>query len=820
MTIRNASNVSLFALAWATGCFGLSASAQAQTRDVGGSGNAVTSPVPTSSQDATLGSRTVPPATSPVGDANTTVGEVVVTAQKRSENIQNVGMSIQAASGQTLTKLGITDATQLSKIAPGFSYTYGFNGSPIFSIRGVGFADTALASAPAVSIYNDEVPLPFSILSSGSTLDLERVEILKGPQGTLFGENSTGGAVNYIAAKPADHFEAGADLSYGRFNTGDVQAFVSGPVTDTLDLRFAVRTRQGDGWQQSYTRDATLGEQNFTTARISALWKPTSHLRVLLTLSGFNDRSDTQAPQLEGILPLNNQSPVPAALTSYAHAPANDRAADWNQCISNSGTSNSCVGYAKNNGLYMGSARIDYDLGGDMTLTSLTSYQKFQQFYPFDGDGTTVTNYEALQTGFLDTTYQELRLAGKFAGRGNWIVGGNYEYDGSWQNILQNFSQSSSSTALGLPIDGSRIEGRQKAYTYAGFVHGDYPITSTITLNGGVRYTQVNKSFTGGQLDNGNDFSSLVSQIVQNISAGNFTNLLGPPGINAGPGGATTILANGQPGFVHENLNQNNVSWRGGAEWKVIPSTLLYANLSRGYKAGSFEPLAATVASQLTPAKQESLLATEVGFKSSLFNRTLQLDGAAYYYDYFNKQINGSVPDPLLGDLPRLINIPHSNVEGFELSGIWRPIEGLTVTPVVSYAHSNIDGNFSTYNSQAQLVNISGQRFPVVPEWQTNLDAEYDWPLRQDITAFVGGNASYQSRIYDDVSYNPNLKVPSYALLDLRAGIQKDSWRLQLWGRNVTDTYYSYFKVHVVDVYARYAGMPATYGFTLSYRYR
>ena len=107
-----------------------------------------------------------------------------------------------------------------------------------------------------------------------------------------------------------------------------------------------------------------------------------------------------------------------------------------------------------------------------------------------------------------------------------------------------------------------------------------------------------------------------------------------------------------------------------------------------------------------------------------------------------------------------------------------------------------------------------------MPEWQANLDSEYDWTLRQDMTAFVGANVRYQSVIYDDFSYNPNLKVPSYALLDLRAGVQKDNWRLQIWGRNVTATYYSYFKVHVVDVYARYAGMPATYGATLSYRFR
>ena len=466
----------------------------------------------------------------------------------------------------------------------------------------------------------------------------------------------------------------------------------------------------------------------------------------------------------------------------------------------------------------MGSARIDYDLGGDMTLTSLTSYQKFQQFYPLDGDGTAVNNYEALQTGHLDTTYQELRLAGKFAGRGNWLVGGNYEHDGSWQNVLQNFSQSSAATLLGLfPVEGQRYVGGDQTNTAAGFVHADYPITSTVTLNGGARFTQVNKSYFGASQDNGNGVYALASQFLQNL--GTTGNPFAGPGVNTGPGGIVTLGPDLTPQFARGNLNQNNVSWRVGAEWKVVPGTLLYANVSRGFKAGSFEPNAVLLTSQLVPAKQERLLASEAGFKSSLLGHTLQVDGAGFYYDYYNKQIDGNI-ETILGALPSLINIPHSHVVGFELSGIWRPISGLTVTPLVSYAHSNIDGNFSTLGPDNVVSVISGQRFPVIPEWQGNIDAEYDWPVGSGYTAFVGGNAYAQTSAYDNFGFDPKLKVKPYALLDLRAGVQKDNWRLQIWGRNITDVYYSYFNVRLLDGYSRFAAMPATYGFTLSYRYR
>ena len=149
---------------------------------------------------------------------NSVIEEVIVTAQKREESINDVGMSIQTATGEKLNDLGITDTADLYKVVTGFSSNVTYYGTSIYTIRGVGFQDTALASGPTVSVYLDQMPLPFSALTQGVILDIARVEVLKGPQGTLFGQNSTGGAVNYIANKPTTEFESGIDLSYGRFN--------------------------------------------------------------------------------------------------------------------------------------------------------------------------------------------------------------------------------------------------------------------------------------------------------------------------------------------------------------------------------------------------------------------------------------------------------------------------------------------------------------------------------------------------------------------------------------------------------------------------
>jgi iron complex outermembrane receptor protein len=177
--------------------------------------------------------------------------EVVVTAQKRSENINDVGMSIAAVGGDSLTKLGVVDVSQFTKITPGFSYQNSVYGTPTYTIRGIGYNDFSMGAEPTVTVYQDQVPLPYPVMTRGAALDVERVEVLKGPQGTLFGENSTGGAVNFIVAKPTSTFHAGADLSYGRFNDTILSGFVSGPLADTLTARLAISHEGASGWQRS-----------------------------------------------------------------------------------------------------------------------------------------------------------------------------------------------------------------------------------------------------------------------------------------------------------------------------------------------------------------------------------------------------------------------------------------------------------------------------------------------------------------------------------------------------------------------------------------
>ncbi|HKR46405.1 MAG TPA: TonB-dependent receptor plug domain-containing protein, partial [Paraburkholderia sp.] len=207
--------------------------------------------------------------------------EIVVTAQKKAETANRVGMSITALSEDTLAKRGVVTTADLAKVVPGFSYSNALYGTPVYTLRGMGFNDTSSAAAPAVALYVDEVPLPFPILASIAPIDVERVEVLKGPQGTLFGQNSTGGAINYIAAKPTDMFQAGGTFTYGRFNDALTEAFVSGPISSTLKGRLAVSGETGGDWQRSYTRSDGLGEKRKLSVRPLLNWNPTEKLALM-----------------------------------------------------------------------------------------------------------------------------------------------------------------------------------------------------------------------------------------------------------------------------------------------------------------------------------------------------------------------------------------------------------------------------------------------------------------------------------------------------------------------------------------------------------
>jgi len=849
------------------------------------------------------------------------IEEIIVTAQKREESINDVGMSIQAATGEKLNDLGITDTADLFKVVTGFNSNVTYYGTSIYTIRGVGFQDTALASGPTVSVYIDQMPLAFSALTQGTILDLQRVEVLKGPQGTLFGQNSTGGAVNYIANKPTTEFESGINVSYGRFDEIDVSGFVSGPISDTLSYRLAARNITSDGWQEamvdnpaqdpfwsdastvavlgsprSYQRsDDEWGEKDFTSYRASLQWDPSDSFSALLTFSGFIDESQTQAPQLYGIASLNPDGDLNPLVADYPRGRDDNQDADWGPCVNTFGGDpdlvfvdgaafsnnpeleitrtdvdgnglnlnnrlyDNCEDAERDNDYYNVSLRVDWDINDDITLTSLTAYGEFDRDQQLESDGTFYQDYESSQDGFLDVLYQEIRLAGSFRGTGTWVVGANYEDTRTWDSFVQTYGISSAIPTLGNPLGPTVPNNRQNSETWAVFASFDYPIREDLVLQLGARYTDQERDYRGCGGDAGDGTWSDISTGIQAILQGEFTG--GADTVNAGPGGCGSTgpapLFHPVPSGWTDELNEDNVSWRLGLNWEATPESLYYVNISQGYKSGSFPTVAAAASLQLIPAKQEDLLAYEIGTKLSFNEGRVQLNAAAFYYDYTDKQILAAVPDIIFGSLPALVNVPESDVIGGEISLEWYPIDGFRIAPSVSYAKSETKGDFESFDPFFNPVNnappkdFSGQPFPNAPEWQANIDMQYEWTFGDGIIAFVGLNANFQDEttgfftdeckdpnqpctreksttacvvcdpgvVVDTFVGNTDLIINERLLIDVRAGIETESWRVWAWGRNITDKYYWNQVAHVNDVLLRYTGMPRTYGVSLSYRF-
>ncbi|MCJ2188442.1 TonB-dependent receptor [Novosphingobium beihaiensis] len=732
--------------------------------------------------------------------------EIIVTAQKRSERLSDVPLSITAQTGQQLANQGVSSVSDLEKVAPGFTYQKSSYGYPVFAIRGIGFYDTAVALAPTVSVYVDQIPLAYSPMTSGASLDLARVEILKGPQGTLFGQNATGGAVNYIAAKPTDVLAFGGRFEYGRFNEANLEGYISGPIADGVKARLAVRRERRDDWQVSQTRpNDTLGRRNFQTGRFLLDLEPGNDLKIELSASGWRDKSDNQAVQYKGFAPslpgglaAAYQIPVVQPL-----APHKARVADWN----------AGQDFRKDDWFYQLAARADLTLSDAITLTSITAYSRYRTHSPGDYDGTILDNFDILVDGRIRSFSQELRLAGNM-GRVRWLIGGNYASDKTADNNDNILGAATNPIVGPFEFHHFTFDNNQRIKSKAVFGSLDYELTDTLTLQGALRYTNEHRRFTGCLYDPGD---GLIADAFAFLSQ----QLTGNP-VTLPPGSCITIKNNGVPDGVPvmNRLNEDNLSWRANLSWKPDAETLLYANVTKGYKAGSFPTIAGIFQDQYDGVTQESVLAYEAGFKVAPLGPQLQLSGAVFYYDYKNKQLLGIKPT-LFGNTPALVNVPKSRVYGAELTVTARPVEGLNVSVGGTYVNSKVTDSFFSSDPYANIIDLKGEAFPNSPRWQLNGSADYEFPVSDTLDVYLGGNARYRSSTYAAFGEAPLFRMKGYALVDLRAGFADPDgrWRAGVWARNVTNQFYLIQAAHLVDTETWTTGMPATYGISVSFNY-
>ena len=287
------------------------------------------------------------------------------------------------------------------------------------------------------------------------------------------------------------------------------------------------------------------------------------------------------------------------------------------------------------------------------------------------------------------------------------------------------------------------------------------------------------------------------------------------------PGECVTLDENFESVMVHKTLDEDNVSWRGTLNYEPADDRLFYVCVSKGYKAGNFSTIPGLTPEQFDPLRQESILAYEAGIKLTLVERTLQLNSAVFYYDDRDKQLLGSIQNPIFGTLPGSVAIPKSEVRGWEADLTWQPTDGLHLTAAVNWVDSEIESDPPLpIDPYGTLTTFIGERFPYTPEWQATTGGEYEFTVGT-MRWSLGAGLNYRSDSYSNFGENAMFLLGERVLVDVRVGLvgPAGNWRVQLYGRNVTDERYFTQTSRLTDTVVSYTGMPRTYGIQFWYRH-
>ena len=788
--------------------------------------------------------------------AQTQIEEVVVTAQKRAQGANDVGMTVNAFTGDTLQKLGVATAEDLALFTPGLTINdTAATGVPLYSIRGVGFQDYSTGASSTVGLYFDEVAMPYTVMSRGAVFDIARVEVLKGPQGDLYGRNTTGGQINFISNKPTEEFEAGIRLGYGSYSVFDAEGFISGSLTDTVQGRLAFKTTQSnEGWQESLTRNDDLGEKDTVSLRGMINFDFTDDVSLLLRVHNVQDNSDNKAQTAYNGL-LSGQGSV-----SNAHLPLQDytderccntiniltstppwfstgdnEAADWSNSYTNEITGESFnLRPARDNELKGMSAHLDWDFGG-FSLTSITAYDEFERREANDWDGGAFNDSSNINTTELESFSQELRISGQ-SDNLLWIAGLYYssdEMDEFYKYFMPDSAYGNGSTAFGLgpfilsPILQLDTKYSQETESKAIFGHIEYSFAEDFRLTVGARYTEEERDWEGCTFS------------ASDNSLGNFLNTLFGASLQAGdcgtidddPDSPTYIFAMLDAGTPNDAFHVYKDSidtqkWIGkvGLDYAVNDDVLLYASWSRGFKSGGFNGANSNTTLQLQPYEEEELDSYEVGAKSTLLDGSMQLNASVFYYDYTNKQEQNPAIT-FVGAISGLSNVPESEIYGAEIDLQWMPLDGLMVNFGAAYLDTEITKWQATDPTASDWPTVvtydaSGLELAQSPKWSVNGLVNYQWSVSDSLFMEVGGDFNYKDSTTGGTA--PEDATEDYTVFNARLtiGDQGGQWDAQLWARNLTDEYYypSAFRGGN-GPFVRSVGMPRTYGVSVGYNF-
>jgi outer membrane receptor protein involved in Fe transport len=771
---------------------------------------------------------------------------VIVTAQRMEQSANDVGMDIQTITGERLDRLRITDVEDITAVVPSFTVAQSYQGVPTYTLRGIGFNTINVSAKSTVGTYVDEVAYPYPSLNAGPIFDLQRVEVLKGPQGTLFGRNTTAGLINLVTNRPTDEFEAMVRAEVGNFETTNFEGMVSGPLAGDVSGRLALRTeRSNEGWQKSNTRDDELGEVDRQGARLALTWEPGDRALVEFSYNWWENQSDMLAAQATRLTPSTTDSAFnTAGLTDYLenNRPDNNDEADWAPRSTRSQDIGTGLGIsgdiAEDSRLHAVKLHIAYELADDMRLVSLSGYQDLKRRGVTDFAG---APYELLLQdldGEIESYSQELRLEGEYDDM-TWLLGAYYAKDDLLdsnrtllgENANVGLVRFGTQSLLNTPFNtgGYTPEEASQAFrtfrdvadmdveSWSVFANADWQLRDNLSLTTGVRYTEDEQDYAGCSRDfNGN--------MLPNVNVANRALFLQNYGVLANEisqGDCNTFdIDEGQFGIVESKLEEDNVAWRLALNWWTTQDILLYSSISQGAKSGETPVNAANIATQNRPVKQEELLAYEVGVKATLLDGRVQANAAAFYYDYTDKQLAVLFADPIYTVLGRLDNIPDSEAYGLDTEISWLITPELTAIAAATFLDTEI-GSYEGVDFEGEVVNYEGSEFLYSPDITANLTLLYARPITDTLGINAAVNGRYQSESHADLAGSDDFAIDSYSVVNASIGIASldGQWDVSVWGNNLTDEYYWLTVTQNANTNIRFPGKARTYGATLTWRF-
>lgn len=652
--------------------------------------------------------------------------DIIVTAQKRDQRVQDVPIAITVVSGEALVRSGAKNLTELQGLAPGIyvSGNSGYGGSPI-SIRGTAGSNTILLDDP-VAVYVNGVYQSSGAFSGTSLVDIGSIEVVRGPQGTLQGRNATAGAVLIRTPDPTSKVSGYLRGSLALPLEGRAEGAISGPITSTLGARVAVGWFDERGWARNTFDNSLIGGGRGFTARGTLRWRPTTALDLRLIVGHTFTRSEpalarwaqtpvNPSPTGPLILP-GTATPTQPLPQAQIDSILGDNKVALNRPTFSRITDDSIV------------LNASYDLGG-VDLISVTGYDKIGTFGRADSDGLARTDREGFNSGDLPSKVfsQELRLQSNGHGLFDWIIGGYYS------SAIQDMDFFIYNLQLSVPDRRTtRFLAHQDTRSYAGFADGTFHVTPQIAVIGGIRYTRETKRFMFDRTVFNYDTGAALAPLFQYRPA--------------------------QAAF-------ENVSYRAKVTYQPTHNILFYASYSTGFKSGGFNAFGTDPA-----FNPEKLNSAEGGIKADLWDRRLSFALAVYSNRYDDLQVRVGVPSGGIA----ITNAANSKIDGFELEATLRPAPEFTFTGNVAYTNAR----FSSFPSARNLLDqgpfdATGNKLPRTPEWQFYLQGSYAPRLSSTVNGLFEASFRYRSRIFlyqtDQTAYT--VQGAPVGELGLRAGL-------------------------------------------------